>query len=147
MNKKAVSGIVATVILILLSTALVGVLSLSIINLVQQPVFAPEYSCPILQSKNILTIQDACYNEVTKDIEIVLRRSGDESITINSLEFITNNNTETNTWTCGNSCGTCKLLKVGNTRKYFFEADGTEKSLSIRANNCILEKQDMVKCK
>lgn len=143
-NKKAVSGVITTIILLLLVVVLVGVLSISVINLINQISLAPESSCPILKSKNLMKIQEACYNDLTNDLEITIRRNNDKSVFIENIEFIINNN-ESEIWQCGNACGTCNLPKPGTTRKYFFESS-KEKSIILRANNCLLEEKEITSC-
>ena len=144
-NKKGVSGVLSTIVLMLLAIVFIGILSISIINLINQISLGPETLCPILKSKNIIKIQEACYNDLTNDLEIIVRRNTDESIFIENIEFIINNN-KSETWQCGNSCGTCNLPKPGNTRKYFFSSENSKNSITLRMNNCLLQEKEITNC-
>lgn len=145
LNKKGVSNMVGTIVLMVLVVSFIAVLSTSIISLINQISLAPESLCPILKSKNLVKIQDVCYNDLTKDLEVIVQRNNDKSIFLENIEFITNNG-ESETWQCGNSCNTCNLPTLGTTRKYFFESSDGKKSITLRANNCLLEEKEIAFC-
>lgn len=146
LNKKGTADLLGTVILVLLGLSLIAIISLTIFNFIQQPTLSPEYSCPILQSKNILEIRSVCYNQETSNIETRIARTTDESIEIDSIQFILNDNIETTTQHCGNTCGGCKLMQPGNTRTYSLEGNEDQKTISLRFNNCILETRNIGIC-
>ena len=132
LNKKGLSDIISTVLIILLSISLVFILSNSIVNLLNNPSLSPDTSCPILQFKSIVKMQKVCYDKNLGDILVTVQRSNDENLLVNSMEFIIEKDSgETNSFSCGNQCGTCKLPNVGKTTTYYLEASGNEKSISL----------------
>mgnify|MGYP004215424657 CR=1 FL=1 len=139
-NKKALSNIISTVIIILLSMVAVTVLSASVLNLVKNPSLSPEYSCPTLQFKSLLKIDNTCYNQATGETEVTLKRSLDESLSINNMQF----SIDSEIWECGESCGVCNILNPGNTQTYYFETLGSR--VEIITNNCVLDVKEIGAC-
>tara|TARA_Y100000310_G_C20608394_1_gene776722 strand:- start:145 stop:585 length:441 start_codon:yes stop_codon:yes gene_type:complete len=141
-NKKGLSNVISVVIIIMLSITLIGILSTGIFNILNDPTLSPSQSCLVLDSKNVLEIEHTCYNDLTKDLEVTVRRSGDKTLFLNSIQFTLDDSI---TWECGNSCGTCKLLQPGNSRKYFFNTIEA-KSLALKANNCLVDLEKISIC-
>jgi hypothetical protein len=138
-NKKAISNIVANVLMILLIIAAIATLSTSVLNLVKNPALSPENSCPVLLSKKPIQIQSACYNQETSETEIIIRRNNDKT-TINKLVFSLDNQA----YSCSNSCGSCQIPTNIGTQKYFFNENPKEVSLNV--NGCLVEKKDVGVC-
>tara|TARA_Y100000310_G_scaffold331853_1_gene406241 strand:- start:1356 stop:1787 length:432 start_codon:yes stop_codon:yes gene_type:complete len=137
-NKKGLSNLVATVLIILLSLTAIATLSTQIISLINSPSLSPETSCPVLASKNIIEIIKACYNTETSETEIILTRNN-KNILISSLNFLL----DEESFSCNNACGTCEILEQG-TEKYYFDKDATQ--VSLFANNCLLTQKTIENC-
>ncbi|MAG07681.1 hypothetical protein CMI46_02600 [Candidatus Pacearchaeota archaeon] len=138
-NKKAISNIVASVLMILLIVAAIATLSTSVLNLVKSPALSPENSCPVLLSKKPIQIQSACYNSVLEETEIIIKRNNDKT-TINNLIFSLDNEA----YTCSNSCGSCQIPTTIGTQKYFFSENAEEVTLNV--NGCLIEKKEVGVC-
>jgi hypothetical protein len=137
MNKKGVSSIIANILIILLVIAMVGTLSSQILKLINNPTLSPENNCQLLYSKNIINLQEACYNPDTKETEIKVRRNSQEPI--NKLTFFLNGIPHS----CGNTCGSCHILQEG-TQTYYFDKQAQEVSLFM--NNCFIESENIRTC-
>ena len=72
LNKKGISDLVSNVLIILLVVTLIGTVSTQIFQLVKSPALSPEKNCPLLISKNILQVQNICFNELSQETEITL---------------------------------------------------------------------------
>lgn len=121
-EKKAISDVIATVLLISLSVAAIGVLSAWIIPLVKESAnLSPTISCIDLKSSPPIKIKDACFNEETKEIEVTLQRIA-KDITLSSLSFRIDSNSESFSFRCGDGskCSSCRVLESGKVRTYFF---------------------------
>jgi len=137
MNKKGLSNIIANVLIILLVISAIATLSTSIFNLVDSPALSPEKSCPILLSKKIIEVREACYNQETQETIITIQRN--DKTQIESLSFILNQES----YTCGNACNTCNILQEG-IKKYYFPLESEE--VSVVVNNCLIETKKITRC-
>mgnify|MGYP001558225401 CR=1 FL=1 len=86
---------------------------------------SPELSCADLQELSIIELENACYNSLTDDIELIISRKQFDII-IDSLTFVINGDSESS-WTCGNSCGGCNILEQGEKKTYYFSPLNPEK--------------------
>jgi len=143
-NKKAVSEVVVTLLMILLTISAVIILVFSLKKSVE-PLLSPK-QCLDMQINPQITIQKSCYNATTQDLEITLYRENNNKI--DSLYFITQSQGEASLWCCGSQCPQCIILEEGTKTYYLSSADTQEipEKVSLKVNNCILEAKDVGIC-
>ena len=139
LNKKGVSDLISNVLIILLVVTLIGTISSQIFQLVKSPTLSPEKNCPLLISKNILQVQNICFNELSQETEITLRRNTG-NIILEELSF----NLGGEIYSCGNSCGSCQILQEKELKTYYFNENKQEASIFL--NGCLIEKKKVMKC-
>jgi len=132
LNKRGLSNLISNILIILMVIAVIGTLSAQTFKLINSPALSPETSCPLIYSKNIIDIQKSCYNELTQETELRISRTS-EKILISSLKF----SYDQETYSCGNTCGTCNILEQRETRTYYFP--GNPEEITIFLNNCFME--------
>jgi len=94
-----------------------------------------------------IKIERACYNYNTNDTEITIKRNADDKIQINALIFILNSGSGSNSFACGNSCGNCQILKIAETKTYYFNATANKPlETSVKIDNCLIETKNIVDC-
>jgi|TARA_Y100000310_G_C20584972_1_gene764914 hypothetical protein len=138
LNKKGLSNLIASVLIILLSITAIATLSTQIFSLVNSPTLSPETSCPILLSKQPIQVIKTCYNTETSETEITLTRNN-QNIKISQLSFLL----DEESFSCGESCGTCQILQTG-TEKYYFDKDANQ--LTLFVNNCFAIQKTIENC-
>jgi len=146
MNKKAISDIVTSVLIILLILVSISLVSMSVFKLVNNPTLSPGESCPIMQFNKVVKIFNVCLNQETNDTEITLERTLDEKYQINSLDFIIDKNQETAKYKCGNQCGECKILSQGSLKTYYINSNENSAKLDLIVNNCIIDTKNIINC-
>ena len=146
LNKKGLSDIISTVLIILLILVSVSLISMSVFKLVKNPALSPGESCPIIQFNKVVKIYKVCLNQETKDIEITLERNLDENYLIEELAFVVDKNEKTNKYKCGDQCGECKILNPGNIKTYYITTQENPDKLSLILNNCVLETKEINNC-
>lgn len=146
LNKKAVSGTVATVFLIAVvlvsGTILYNAIVPTIVSL------APEVSCTEQQLNPPVEIQNLCYNPTTGEIETTIKKPITSDTPLISLEFITVVGGKRSDWSCTQNCENCILPTQGNSQKYYFEVtgEGTPETLSTAIDGCVLETNEITLC-
>lgn len=140
-NKKALSNIIASLILILLSLVAVSMLWVTFNNLSTKIQMSPEINCFDIKIQPPIKINSACFNSEKNQIEIELKRNLEE-LQINSLGLIT----ETGEWKCSSSCGNCVILNEGETKTYFLEAETKPKEIIFKINECVVETESVGDC-
>ena len=140
-NKKGLSSVIATVLILLITVAAFTILSASVLKLVRDPSLSPKFSCFDLQFNRAVTVKSACYNQTSKEAEIVLQRFIDKDLEVPSLKFVINSDSHSSSWDCSNSCSNCRILDAGRVKKYYFPISnlGTNGKVSITAPNCLLD--------
>lgn len=138
LSKKGISGTVGNVVLVLLAITAVWIFSLTLNEFLSSPSLSPGSSCLDLQFKNHITIESACYNSSLKEVNIVLKRDLEE-FNISSLGFVIGfSDGNSRSWRCESSCLNCKILDLGNRKKYYFDVSdfGVPKEVSLLVNKC-----------
>jgi len=138
MNKKAISDVIATVLLISLSVAAVGIVSYFIMPMIKEDTnLSPIVSCIDLKSSSPLTIQDACFNQQTNDIELKITRMAKE-LEITKLSFSITSNTNAKSFICKSDCKNCKIIESGRVKTYYFSYPdfNTNAKISMSINDC-----------
>ena len=140
-NKKALSTIIATTIIILISLVAITMLWMSVKKLTERVTLSPEISCLDIKFDAPITIKSLCYNSETQKIETELKRNI-EDIKINSIYLLS----DASEWRCGVECQQCILLKQGETKKYFLDSEQKPKEITLKIENCIIETKDIISC-
>jgi len=137
-NKRGLSNLIATVFIILLSMTAITILSTQILSLIRSPALAPEASCPVIISKKLIQVTNACYNQETGEIELTLIKNHNE-ININSLRFLLDGES----YLCGDSCGTCQII-ASDLQTYYFDKKANQVTIFI--DNCLTETKEINNC-
>jgi len=148
MNKKALSQIITSILLVALVISSIIIISSVILNIVKKPLSSPEFSCINLLSKSILELNSACYNPSSKDIEIKVKRKPSDNY-IDSLTFnIIKSDNAQSLWTCGNSCGGCIIQDSGETKTYFFSQENPDLQVKVElySYSCKLDEIEITEC-
>lgn len=114
-NKKALSPIVATVILLVLSIVAVSIVYVKVIQPATKKISMSPLECIDMQTKKLITIKDVCYNEANKEVELTIQKMVKDKT---DLDFITKfKDTETE-FTC--NCDYCEVQDNG-IKKFFID--------------------------
>jgi len=143
-NKRALSNIVTTLLIIILSLAIVATLWLMINSFANKPNLSPKVSCIDLQSKNELKIEKSCFNKDTNELEITIKRtfSGNE---IDNVQF----SLDSEVWQCTDSCGNCIIPSSGEAKTYFFDSNNANpenSNIKIYISSCLLDEKPVESC-
>ena len=144
-NKKALSAVVGTFLLILLGIATVSTVWITFKSLSDQVLASPEISC-FEMSKGIsqeISIEKTCYNSETQKLEIKLKRLS-QNFQIDEMAFVVENAEETEEWCCGKGCANCDILESG-VKTYFLETS-EPKEITLKLENCVMETKKIYAC-
>ena len=146
-NKRGVSGVVTTVMLILLGMAAVSIAGVYIMQVVKSPALSPELSCFDMQVNQDFQVNGACYNVSDGELMVIVQRSF-EDLGISSFDFVFGGDGDSTSWRCGGTCGFCKVLDSGEMRKYYFDFSDLDKpkEVEIRIDSCGLAKTKVTTC-
>ena len=129
-KKRAISGVVTTVLLIVLAIAAVVIVWGIVKNQLDEAQLSPDKLCLNPEIK----IQSTCYNQTSNEVEVKLSRIPQKEI--NELVFALTLDQETEIYTCDNNCGNCIILDSGSKTYYLPQpAD----SLTLKFGSCIAE--------
>ena len=143
-TKKALSTVVATLLMTLLAIIAITIVYFTIQSVINKAKYSPQVSCAELQLETPLNIISACYNTETNNIEVNIRR-GYSKTEIETIGFIIHTAANYSEYSCGGfGCG-CTIPSEGNMKKYFFNEQNPEKII-LKANNCILEEKQIKEC-
>jgi hypothetical protein len=143
-NKKAVSSIIATVILISLGLVAIGIVYTSARTIITDTLMSPEFSCIDYKTSQPITIQKICYNTETKEIELSLLKISKDPY-INKLEFVIDYETNSEKFSCDNSCSNCEILSA-SAKTYYFDSQDNPQDLTLIADKCILATKQISNC-
>ncbi len=138
-NKKALSDIVAVVMIIALSVIAAGLvwayISPSISGL------SPEFNCLNAQIDQLLKIENACFNTATGDVELTISRTLNPSYNINNIEFsIINQDGSVDNYYCGQGCNGAEILSPGSIKTYYFTSSNSQPTeIFVGADGCNLD--------
>ncbi|MEK6878347.1 MAG: hypothetical protein AABY22_02000 [Nanoarchaeota archaeon] len=141
MKNKGLSEVVSVVVIILISIMAITILAAVVFKIANSPKLSPEYSCLDLKIKNVASVESACYNQNTKDLEIKIKRNLAEQ-QISNIEFITDNNH----FVCGDFCSSCKILSQESAQKYYIYTENKPAEVSIKINNCLISTKEIELC-
>ena len=139
--KKALSTVIATMILILLSLTAVGILGVTIKNLADRVQMSPEINCFEIKTQPPMKIQSACYSTQNNEIEITLKRDLQDT-KINELTFTAQNSE----WCCGTNCPACTILNIAEAKTYYLNTAEKPEKISLNIGECLVETQNVGDC-
>ncbi|MEK6888942.1 MAG: hypothetical protein AABW80_02430 [Nanoarchaeota archaeon] len=149
-NKKALSNIIAVVLVITIAVSSVAILSNYILELTRSPQLSPDDSCLNFQVNPPITILSSCFNKDTNDIQVSLRRSQNSpSVESINFHFQFEDGALTSYQAGGEKCVFCTILSRGTSKTYFFavsEMPSLPESVEINTLSCSLEKRRIVNC-
>jgi archaellum component FlaF (FlaF/FlaG flagellin family) len=146
MNKKALSGVIAVVLLISLSILAVGIISTYVIKSSKSVQLSPEYSCLDLKINEAIKIESACYNSNIKEIKTTIKRNINTD-QISSIKFTHIAENKKEAWEVGGSCLNCKLPEQGESKLYnLAPSDFSSGELIISSSSCELDRIKIKEC-
>lgn len=138
MEKKALSNIIASVMLILLSITAVSLVSVSIRKQID---FSPQLSCFDLKL-NSVSIEKSCYNQSSGITEITLNRKFNSKF--KSIELSVKNSAGSSLYRIGEGCLSSSLLEEGETKTYLIQEKAD--SIILRIEDCAIESKKVSPC-
>ncbi|GEM_PF-3725527 len=140
-NKKALTGIVAGVFLILVSIASATIIGVSVKNSALS--LSPALSCADLRISSPIKITSGCFDSKSKMMEIKLSRDITDISKIESFGF----SSKSKEWACSDLCGYgCKVPFPGEEKTYFIPSNENPVELIFKINSCELEKISLTEC-
>jgi|SRR3989344_1666449 len=133
-NKRGVSEIVTTSLLIMIGVALVSAIFVYTMSYAKKPINLSPENCINFQSSPPITIESACYNGLTKKAEVKLRR-GIDNLDISSLQLAVSSSSNSRVLQCS-KCNTCKVLASGEQKMYYVNSENKPESLKLIINEC-----------
>jgi len=148
-KRKAVSSIVATASILLLTIVLVSIISLTFNQILATPKLAPALSCIEMQAFFPLQIQKTCFNPTTNKTEVTVKRKLDTA-GITEFDFLLTTPTETSKWCVGEfCCEECNLQAEGQIKTYFLNQTldmNQNNKAGIVLNNCLIQTKNIISC-
>ena len=149
MNKKAVSEIITSVLIIVMAIAAVSIVSVYVFSLTSNaPALAPQINCIEMQKNRALIVTLACFDEDTNEIEVMLFRASQVN-KLGQVEFVLSDGVNEKVQKCGELiCGSCSLPEPGRTERYFLSSDNPEKitKVSVSSEGCFMNAVSVRKC-
>ncbi len=144
-NKRGLSEIVALVLVMLITILAVTILAGVLIRIAKAPQLSPQYNCLQESIKQSLEVQSTCYNPQTKDVQVKIKRSLQNS-EVQSINFILKDQIISKEFQCGNFCGSCQIVQQGNIQTYYIYSAEMPEEVSIKANNCLISTKQIKNC-
>jgi len=146
MKIKGLSSIVTTMLLVLLTVVATGTLYSLVKTTISDPLSSPEFNCLNLQLNPPVTIQYACINSQTNDIEVKLKRESD--LEINSLSFLLLSDKGETPFSCGESCSQCIILDSPGTKTYLLNPQEllSQNSIKLYTYSCLIGEKTISNC-
>ncbi len=135
-NKKSMSNIIVSVLLILLAIAAVIIVWQVVKTQINKAQLSPD-----LCLNSEIKIQSSCFNSGTNEVEIKLSRIPEKQIS--ELDFALNYADKSEVYCCGTDCPNCLILASG-TKTYYLTAAKPD-SLTLKYGNC-LENKNVEDC-
>lgn len=148
-NKKGLSGIVISVLLILLSIAALAIVFLYLTNFLNKEAnLSPGVSCLQMQSSSPLEISSACFSSSNNEVQVSLKRSI-QDLDINQIDFVLSSDNDSSSWCCGiPDCQECQVLEKGKSKTYFFDLSDLRNPIraEISVSSCGLDSVEISQC-
>ena len=115
MNKKALSNVITTVLLILIGISAASIIAYNIFPIID---LSPEILCTEMQLKPPVVIDSVEFDSESRDLKVNLKRSFNSELY--SLDFKVITDKESFDFACTQSCENCIILEEGSTSEYYF---------------------------
>lgn len=137
MNKKGVSEIVLSVLLIIIAVSLVAIIFVYVIDYSNKPLSLSPQECISMQSNPPISIVSACFNSNNGDVEVKLSRGVDD-FDITSIKISVDAGLKSHSYSCDNSCSSCTPPSSGESKYYYVTSNSDIKpfSLELLINDC-----------
>jgi len=143
MNKKAISQIMVSILLIIIVLIIIPAFYIGVKKLIKDPLTSPQISCPDLQTLPPIKIIKACYNQETQDNEITLSQTSDYKPVL--IGFIVDFGQANKQFQCSSACSTCKI-SAENSKKYYIYSNQKPNEISLLIDGCEIETMNVVDC-
>ncbi len=141
-NKKAMSAVITSVLIILISVVAVSILAATITKMIKPTTLSPNSCVNMkLSSPPPVSISQICYNQDSKTLIIDIAKNSD--VDVNTMNFIANYDTQSEVWGCG--CDSCQIIKQGDKR-YYITTENMPNSLVLSINDCSLDEKPVDYC-
>jgi len=142
-NKKSLSPIIATVLIIVLALASISILWVVVKKVANPDVLLSPKQCIDYKTYPPYRIISSCYNSETKETEITIKKSlANEKI--NSLKFILYFETNSSSYICGENCNNCEL--TSDPKKYYFSSETKPIEIKLVIDDCVFESEKITSC-
>ncbi|NCN98933.1 hypothetical protein COU62_04175 [Candidatus Pacearchaeota archaeon CG10_big_fil_rev_8_21_14_0_10_35_219] len=146
-NKKGLAEVITVVLIITITLAAVAIFYASFMNPVNQ--LSPAVDCATKAFSSAVTVEKACYNPTTEEIEVQLIRKL-QNVEITQIKFTATNEQDSESWGCGSAytCNFCKVISSGQTKTYFLNDAQLDDytSISITIDGCPLDAKPVESC-
>ena len=140
LNKRGLSQIITTVILIGLVLIAISLIWVFVSGLIQKSaLLSPENSC--IAPIPTLEILKACYNPSTSELEVVVSNNFEDKIA--QFYFLVDAN-EPLTFCCGVDCPGCKTPE--NSKRYYLSLSEKPKDVSLKLKSCVFREVKVWDC-
>ncbi|MEK6918407.1 MAG: archaellin/type IV pilin N-terminal domain-containing protein [Nanoarchaeota archaeon] len=133
-DNRGVSQIVTTVLLLFIVVALVSIVFVFVLNY-SAPLSLSPQSCIDMQNNPPITVNSACYNSASDNVELMLSRGVDD-YSISSLKSSIIYDSHSSSWSCDPACSSCVILPTGLTKYYYIYSSDKPNSLELVINDC-----------
>lgn len=140
LNKKAMSEVVSTLILVLLGLTATSLVWLTVDKVIERVQYSPELNCLDILTANPAQIKSACYNSETNETQVTIERNFNE-LQIKNIYFKTNSK-----WCCGENCPGCLILTPGATKTYFLDEETKPEEITLVLESCTIQTKDVGDC-
>jgi len=148
LGKKGLAEVIGAIALILITSA-AAVLIAGHVNevlLSSEIQLSSQSTCLDWQSNLVVKMNSACYNSESGDLELVLTRKV-TSLEVSQLDFAISSESDSESYSCGNSCGNCNVLGLGATKTYYFASeDNIGGRAIVHIDGCRLDEQEIRVC-
>jgi hypothetical protein len=144
MKRRGLSGVVATVFLILSGMVSAFIVGYALLGFVVGAGFSPEnFSCAEARISPPIEVVSAVYDSSSNEVKVEVRRSFQSSIPVHSLEFTIASSSGGESYSCGEFCGNCVIAKPGMTETYYFYADEKPNQIILGLPGCPLQARNV----
>lgn len=148
MNRKGLSKAITSILILMITVIALSILSYFIFQFLKKPEFAPGFSCLDMQFNPTIRLDNVCYDENKKDINVRIFRDN-EDFDFSNLYLILNfKGGNSKIYYCGEDCEQCSILKKGASKEYYLGNFDSYKEgeVLLKIFDCIVDKKEINKC-
>ncbi|MBS3099764.1 hypothetical protein J4463_00935 [Candidatus Pacearchaeota archaeon] len=144
LDKKAISNIVVTILIIFLAISSITILAVFLSKYVKENTDY-EKSCISMQLKDPIKIESACFNKSSQETKTSLIRN-ENSPEINFLVFELKKGELINKFVCSSDCKNCAILPKGNSKSYYVDSSEQFEKVHLSIGNCPIAEKEIIPC-